>query len=139
LVVDYTGASPAATVRSYLATGRNGGSWNGPGIDSSSIAGNSLFALGYAEASQALGLLPSQTALWNGQTVDDTAVLVKYTYGGDANLDGKINVDDYSRLDVNIGLGTSGWYNGDFNYDDLINVDDYGVIDSNMAIQRSEE
>jgi hypothetical protein len=25
-----------------------------------------------------------------------------YTYGGDANLDGKINVDDYGRIDLNI-------------------------------------
>jgi hypothetical protein len=58
-----------------------------------------------------------------------------YTYGGDANLDGKLNVDDYGRIDSNIGLGTAGWYNGDFNYDGKVNVDDYGVIDSNIGIQ----
>ena len=58
-----------------------------------------------------------------------------YTYGGDANLDGKINVDDYGRIDFNVNLGTSGWYNGDFNYDGKINVDDYGIIDFNVGIQ----
>jgi hypothetical protein len=47
-----------------------------------------------------------------------------YTYGGDANLDGKITVDDYGRIDFNVGLGTAGWYNGDFNYDGKITVDD---------------
>jgi hypothetical protein len=62
-------------------------------------------------------------------------LLVKYTYGGDANLDGKINVDDYGRLDANIGLGTGGWFNGDFNYDGKVNVDDYGIIDANVTIQ----
>jgi hypothetical protein len=60
-----------------------------------------------------------------------------YTYGGDANLDGKINVDDYGRIDFNVNLGTSGWYNGDFNYDGKINVDDYGIIDFNVGIQSS--
>ena len=58
-----------------------------------------------------------------------------YTYGGDANFDGKINVDDYGRIDFNVGLGTTGWFNGDFNYDGKVNVDDYGVIDFNVGIQ----
>ena len=62
-------------------------------------------------------------------------VLVKHTYAGDANLDGKIDVDDYGRIDLNIPLGTSGWNNGDFNYDGKINVDDYGIIDFNVGIQ----
>ena len=62
-------------------------------------------------------------------------MLVKFTYGGDANLDGKINVDDYGRIDFNVNLGTTGWYNGDFNYDGKINVDDYGIIDSTVGIQ----
>jgi hypothetical protein len=59
-----------------------------------------------------------------------------YTYGGDANLDGKINVDDYGHIDSSVVLpGVSGWFNGDFNYDGKINVDDYGIIDSNVPIQ----
>jgi len=58
-----------------------------------------------------------------------------YTYGGDANLDGKINVDDYGHIDTSVPLGLSGWFNGDFNYDGKINVDDYGIIDFNIGIQ----
>src|SRR5439155_1760821 len=54
---------------------------------------------------------------FGGLSVAATDVVVMFTYGGDANLDGKINVDDYGRIDFNVGLGTSGWYNGDFNYD----------------------
>ena len=79
-----------------------------------------------------------QTGLFAGETVDATTVIVKYTYGGDANFDGKINVDDYGRIDFNVPLGTSGWYNGDFNYDGKINVDDYGIIDFNVIIQGPE-
>jgi hypothetical protein len=135
LVVDYSGPTPAETIRAYLTSGRNGGTWDGPGIDSSAIGASAFHALGSAEASEALALTGTQTAIWNGQTVDATSVLVKYTYGGDANLDGKINVDDYGRIDFNIGLGTSGWFNGDFNYDGKVNVDDYGIIDFNVGIQ----
>jgi MYXO-CTERM domain-containing protein len=67
--------------------------------------------------------------------VSGTDALIMYTYGGDANLDGKINVDDYGRIDFNVNLGTAGWFNGDFNYDGKINVDDYGIIDFNVGIQ----
>jgi hypothetical protein len=138
LIVDYSGASVVGLVAGELATGRNGGTWNGPGIASNMVGAGSYHALGYAEASQALGLSAAQTAVWNGQTVDATSVLVKYTYGGDANLDGRINVDDYTRLDFNVALGASGWYNGDFNYDGKINVDDYTVIDFNLPIQGAQ-
>jgi hypothetical protein len=62
-------------------------------------------------------------------------VFIMYTYGGDANLDGRINVDDYGHIDSSIGIGLTGWFNGDFNYDGKINVDDYGIIDFNIGIQ----
>jgi hypothetical protein len=58
-----------------------------------------------------------------------------YTYGADANLDGKINIDDYGHIDTSIGIGLKGWFNGDFNYDGIINIDDYGIIDVNVGIQ----
>ena len=59
-----------------------------------------------------------------------------FTWGGDANLDGKINIDDYGQIDFNVGSGgVFGWYNGDFNYDGEINIDDYGIIDFNIGEQ----
>ena len=62
---------------------------------------------------------------------------MKYTYGGDANLDGVINIDDYTQIDSSISAGGAlkGWLNGDFNYDGNIDIDDYTIIDSNIAIQ----
>jgi hypothetical protein len=92
--------------------------------------------LGVATAAQAKGIAPGATAVWNGQTVTGSDTLVMFTYGGDANLDGKINVDDYGHIDSSVVLpGVSGWFNGDFNYDGKVNVDDYGIIDSNVPIQ----
>ena len=78
---------------------------------------------------------PLCTTLAPLSTVTGSDTLVMYTYGGDANLDGKINVDDYGHIDTSIPLGLSGWFNGDFNYDGKINVDDYGIIDFNIGIQ----
>jgi hypothetical protein len=96
-------------------------------------------SIGVATAQQAKGLgAPNLTAVFAGQTVTGTDTLVMYTYGGDANLDGKLNVDDYGRIDGNIGQGTAGWFNGDFNYDGKVNVDDYGIIDSNIGIQGAQ-
>jgi hypothetical protein len=124
----YTGAT------GLVQSGRNGGSWTGSGIVTSSASGN-LTTLGVATAAQAKGIGALATTVWAGQTVSGADTLVMYTYGGDANLDGKINVDDYTRIDFNVPLGTSEWFNGDFNYDGKINVDDYTIIDFNVGIQ----
>src|SRR5207302_6033615 len=63
--------------------------------------------------------------------------IVAYTYGGDANLDGKLNGDDYFYLDQGFGSQTTvtplhGWHNGDFDYNGLINGDDYFILDANI-------
>jgi hypothetical protein len=93
--------------------------------------------LGTATASQIKGISGVQTAIFDGQTVSPTDVVVKYTYAGDANLDGKVNIDDYGRIDANVGQSGTvfGWYNGDFNFDGKINIDDYGLIDSVIGAQ----
>jgi hypothetical protein len=59
-----------------------------------------------------------------------------YTYGGDANLDGQLNILDYVRIDQGLAGGLTGWSNGDFNYDGVVNVLDYAnIIDSNLGNQ----
>ena len=72
-----------------------------------------------------------------GQTIDSSTLLTKFTYGGDATLDGKINIDDYVKIDSGIAGGFTGWSNGDFNYDGKVNIDDYiTVIDANISSKR---
>jgi hypothetical protein len=119
-----------------VATGSNSGAWDGNGIITSrSAALEGLTTVGISEARDALGLTGAQTALFSGQTVDATTVLVKYTYAGDANLDGTLNIDDYTRIDSGVSAGLSGWSNGDFNYDGKMNIDDYVIIDGNIGNQ----
>lgn len=125
-------------VTGMLASGYNGGAWDGAGIVTSMSAatgGNTLATLAAASAAELFGITAGQTALWGAETVDGTCVLVKYTYAGDANLGGVINGDDYFRIDSAFPQALHGWTNGDFNYDGMIDGDDYFLIDSNFPQQ----
>ena len=125
-------------VTGMIAAGRSGNSWTGSGIiTSQSNAHLSNFTtLGVAKASDVRSQTTSTTAIWAGQTITGTDTLVMYTYGGDATLDGQINIDDYVRIDNGLAAHLRGWSNGDFNYDGKINVDDYTtMIDANIGTQ----
>jgi hypothetical protein len=145
LALDYAGPSPLGSwngsaytgVTGLLASGNFDGAWGGNGIvttKSSATGGNTLTTLGVGEASDVLG---SSGGTWDGVSVDGTTVLVKYTYGGDTNLDGVITGDDYFQIDSAFPQNLHGWSNGDFNYDGVINGDDYFLIDSNFPAQGS--
>ena len=131
----YDGAS------GFVAAGRNGGAWNGEiGVitsDTRAINTDDFTTIGVARASEALGIEEFETAVWNGRTINGDDTLMMFTYGGDATLDGKLNIDDYGKIDGNVGQSGSvfGWSRGDFNYDGKINIDDYGVIDGNINRQ----
>jgi hypothetical protein len=135
LVIDYTDPSPTGTWTGSAYDGLTGAITTGRLV--SSLASGTLKRLGIAEAAGVLGLSAAQTGTWRGMTVDSTSVLVKLTWGGDANLDGRVNIDDYGRIDANVAQSGSvwGWFNGDFNYDGAINIDDYGIIDGNVSAQ----
>jgi hypothetical protein len=141
IVID-SGASLDLTDNKLITTS-SPGTWTGSAYDgvtglitsgrlhSTSTAG-SYTALGVARASD-IGI--TATTIWAGQTVSPADTLVMYTYGGDATLDGQLNIDDYVKIDSGIAAGLTGWSNGDFNYDGKINIDDYVIIDSNLPAQ----
>ena len=54
---------------------------------------------------------------------------MKYTWNGDANLDGRVTFDDYTKIDTGFNQHFSGWLNGDFNYSGNVSFDDYVLID----------
>ena len=124
-----------------LQTGRNTGAWDGAGIITSMTdaqGASALTDLGVATGANLYGLSGPATRLWNGQTIDANSVLVKYTYAGDADLNGRINADDFFQIDRGYGHTSAdrlGYFNGDFNYDGVINGDDYFLIDSNFGGQ----
>jgi hypothetical protein len=126
LVVDYaTGTdSPRLEIRRRLAEGRGTGTWDQIGIAASAAGTDPARkrALGYVEASV---LLPSG-GTFSGHTVDTSAVLVKYTFNGDVNLDQAVNFDDLLKLAQNYGVTTSSWewWDGDISYDGKVDFDD---------------
>ena len=61
---------------------------------------NILTTLAVAAASEVLPISGLQTTTWSGLTVQGNDVLVMYTFNGDANMDGRINADDYFQIDV---------------------------------------
>jgi hypothetical protein len=130
LVIDYAGGggpSPLLTTRAQLRAGYNNGAWNGTtGITSSSAAAAPQTALGYGDASTALGLSGTTTANWNGQTVDASSVLIGYTLAGDANLDRAVNFTDLVALAQNYNVldGSRVWSQGDFSYDGNVDFTD---------------
>jgi hypothetical protein len=120
MVIDYTGATPIATVIGYLQSGRLlGNGDDGLGLPT---------YLAIAEAAD-LGLTD-----FDGLAVDETAVVVKFTYVGDANLDGQVDALDYERVDLAIGnAGVLGVAQGDLNYDGNVDALDYEQIDLNIG------
>jgi hypothetical protein len=142
LIVDYAaaaGPSPFASLSSQIARARGeSGDWDGVAGITSSVAATSggLTTLGIAEAGANYGLSPNETVAVAGQTVDSTSVVIKYTYAGDANLDGVIDGGDYGVIDNFVQVpGANGYFNGDFNYDGVIDGGDYGIIDNNIQAQ----
>jgi autotransporter-associated beta strand protein len=125
----FNGTAYQGTV-GLIQAGYANGAWTGVGIVTSepdALAG--VTALGSADA----GAVNRNT--FAGQSVTAGDLLVMYTYAGDADLNGKLDGDDYVRLDQGFGNNSTGWSNGDFNYDGKINGDDYFILDGNLGRQ----
>ncbi|HWB54678.1 MAG TPA: hypothetical protein VG722_10815, partial [Tepidisphaeraceae bacterium] len=134
MIVNYTGSSPLLMIRDALASGYNDGSWNGDGIVSSAAAGNPNHdtALAYDEASDLYGLVGSDTARVDGETIDATTIVIKYTWVGDLNMDGVVDATDLYWMSP-VGTTNATWAMGDFNYDGIVNADDYALLQFGLA------
>jgi hypothetical protein len=132
-IVNYTGTSPAETIRQQILAGRGGPglgqAWNGQGITSSAAAAADAEtrSVGYAENSaMPLGALTT----FRGQPVDDTTVIMAFTRTGDANLDGVVNDDDVTIVGAVYapGVPNASWANGDFDYNGFVDDDDVTLL-----------
>ena len=83
-------------------------------------------------------------ATFDGLPVDESSVLVKYTWYGDANLDGVVDTNDYDMINTAwLLLTTEGkvpdggfrWGVGDFNHDGTIDTNDYDKINTAWLLQ----
>ena len=121
-----------ARTTAQIALARSAG-WQGPGIASTAASLEPLTTLAVI-----INANDDGTPLYdvfNGISVDEHAVLVRYTYNGDADVNGRIDAADFFRLDRGFlsssnGLSTISYRNGDFSYDGTIDGDDYYLIDT---------
>jgi len=149
LIVDYTaGPNPYAEVAAWVASGLNlagGGHWDGPGITSSEAAAHvqNLTALAVIDNNDPDIKLGGLTDL-DGVPTPAESVLAKYTWYGDANLDGVVDTNDYDMINNAWLLWTSEgkvpdggfrWGVGDFNYDGTIDTNDYDKINNAWLLQ----
>jgi fibronectin-binding autotransporter adhesin len=124
LLIHYgTTADPISTVSAMLTSGYANGSWNGPGINSSTAAANSTsYGLGYADSADT----GNPAALPSGN------IEIAYTLLGDTNLDLTVNGVDFGILAANFNHAVSRWDQGDFNYDNVVNGVDFGELAANF-------
>ncbi len=131
-LVVHSGAIAAITAEAQLAY--NNGAWNG----TNASAGVITSSLASADPTHltAVGVATGLSGTFEGVSITSSDVLVKYTYYGDANLDGVVDGTDYSRIDSTYlsekttSTNISGWYNGDFNYDGVVDGSDYTLMDN---------
>jgi hypothetical protein len=129
-----------STINDQLSQGyyaASGGSWQGSGgIISTAAAVDTTHLSTLGVILNTVDGMPAGRALFTSGNLFDnttppsTAILIKDTYYGDTNLDGKVDGSDYSRLDNGLLLGLSGWFNGDLNYDGILNGSDYTLLDN---------
>jgi RHS repeat-associated protein len=130
-----------SAITGFIKTGRTNGAWDGVGgITSAAAANNSNHITGLAVVLNDKGDGTPLYPAVDGDAVDKNAVLVKYTYNGDADLSGRIDADDYFRIDRGFANRLIGYSNGDFDFNGIvqgggIDADDYFLIDRAFAGQ----
>jgi len=126
------------SVSAWIGSARNapGGLWTGPGLTSSAAIDIGNANMGLAALVNDRGGGRRFHTTFAGESVDENAILVRLTPNGDADLNGRLNGDDYFQIDKGFfksGLGQPVdrvYRNGDFNLDQVIDIDDYILIDA---------
>jgi Dockerin type I domain len=121
MIIDDITPAMQASIQADLASGFNGGKWNGAGINSSTAALGSHYGVGMAGA-------PTDAGLGWGQ------LEIAYALYGDTNLDGVVNGADFATIVTSLGKSvTTGWQAGDFNYDGVVNSTDFTLFIGNFG------
>jgi autotransporter-associated beta strand protein len=132
-VINYSGATPATSVRDQILAAFNGGAWTGgQGIGSSAATANvnsgHRTAIGFAEASD-LGV-----GSFMNVSVDGTSLLIRYTLAGDSNLDGAVDLTDFTYLAASFNGSNKLWNAGDFDYSGIVDLTDFTFLASNFNV-----
>jgi hypothetical protein len=120
---------PLSTIKNELQAGYNNGGWNGipsasTGVILSSAARvNTGYMIGYADSTD--GVVAGQPA---------NTIELKYTLGGDLDLTGTVNFNDFARLVANYGKPAD-WDGGALSYGATVSFADFALLVSNYGKQ----
>jgi autotransporter-associated beta strand protein len=131
LVLDYGGLSGGGALLSQI----RGWLKSTDGRLFSSDA-DSLRGIGYKDNSDSSGAGNAALGNFSGLTVDVTSILLRYTYLGDTNVDGQVDINDLYNLATNYDPkhtkgGSALWQKGDFNYDGWVDLKDLTKLATN--------
>ncbi|MBC7783621.1 MAG: hypothetical protein H7144_07255, partial [Burkholderiales bacterium] len=137
LMYSYSGlTSPISALQALVNSARAGGAWTGFGITSSAAWSGSPrnTTLGLMESGEFKSIF-GPSATFDGESLQGPAVLMKFTYYGDADFNGVVDFDDYSRIDAGFNNNRTGWLNGDVDGNGIVDFDDYSLIDQAFNTQ----
>ncbi|HRK31951.1 MAG TPA: hypothetical protein PLD59_12805 [Tepidisphaeraceae bacterium] len=83
---------------------------------------------------------PSFSVGVTDQAIDargDLHVLVRLTRNGDANLDGAVNLNDFTALAAQFGSSGT-WDQGDFNYSGAVDLNDFTELAANFGLSAGD-
>ena len=134
--------------------------WDQPGITSSTVAndvnnlgvptsvalvlnnnlggaGNTNDELLYSNGANNQVTNPNGLPQFAGVSVDQNTVLLKYTYLGDANLDGKVDAGDFNLFQAGFSdpslAAALGWAVGDFDYSGSVDAGDFNLFQAGYS------
>jgi hypothetical protein len=119
----------ASGIQAQIAATYAAGAWTGTGGIASSAAATDptdSTALGFASNASL-----NKTSFAGVTGLTNTAVIVKFTYSGDANLDGQVDIGDLGLLAGSWQQSGKSWFDGDFSYDGAVNIGDLGLLAGN--------
>jgi hypothetical protein len=130
VVIAYTnGVSPVSTIRSYIQAGFDNFNWDGPGITSSVAQADAATGSPYGGDS-AVGYADNNDL--GNSSLPANSVLVRFTYYGDADLNGVVNINDFDDWLYGYTGGTDSegdvsWSVGDFAYTGHVTLTDFDL------------
>jgi len=122
-----------------IAAASDFGSFDLPGITSSAAANDPSFAttVGWLDNSQtAYGDFTKGVASFDNGNLDGFSadILIKYTYYGDANLDGIVDGQDIALLKQGLSSPSNQtWLFGDFNADGVVDGTDISLLKQGLS------
>lgn len=106
------------------------------------LPGQSFNVMNFASRSGEMNVV-NQTA-FAGLSFDPTyggtsLTLVASALGGDANLDGGVNLQDFNILAANFGASGVNWLMADFTGDGLVSLADFNILAGNFGLSASPD